>query len=77
VRRRSSGGDAHRAETLIGRNIVNPAGETVGEINELLLAREGNIRLADRNADDRREATTSMTEERLDALPVYEDGATR
>jgi sporulation protein YlmC with PRC-barrel domain len=89
-----------RASQIVGLTVVNSAGETIGEINELLLAREGNvdgvvvdvggflgmgerpvliswndIRLADQNADDKLEATTSMTKEQLDALPIYEGGA--
>ncbi len=89
-----------RASQLVGVTVVNNAGETIGEINELLLAREGNvdgvvvdvggflgmgerpvliswndIRLTDKDADDKLEATTRMTREQLDALPVYEDGA--
>ncbi|MGD9744041.1 MAG: PRC-barrel domain-containing protein [Hyphomicrobium sp.] len=89
-----------RASQLVGVTVVNSAGETIGEINELLLAREGNvdgvvvdvggflgmgerpvliswndIQLADQNADDKLEATTSMTKEQLNALPVYEDSA--
>lgn len=88
-----------RASQLVGVDVVNSSGETIGEINELLVARAGNIdgvivdvggflgmgerpvliswndiQLADADADNKLEATTRMTKDQLNALPIYEDG---
>jgi sporulation protein YlmC with PRC-barrel domain len=41
-----SGTDQRRASKFIGSNVVNLAGDTVGDINELLIDKEGYVTLS-------------------------------